>query len=433
MMKILTAIFWFVFLIYRLPAALPDYSFSHSLESWQALSSGTILGNESSDDQCFVNPDALAGGTATYNIGFPIGFDFNYDGQNYDRFGVHANGWIGLGKSAHGAFAVDLRSSSYASPLDYTTDSHPREDRLSRIAGFARDLAAQSGASISFDSIGSAPNRILIIQWLNYRRKSFTDDSLNFQIRLHESSSKISIVYGAMSVSGTVGGQIGLRAMPASEASNFANRTTADGWSASLPGSAAGNLAILSATNYPASGTCFNWQGASNPLAEFSATPLSGNAPLSVQFTDLSMEGEYPITSRIWSFGDGGSSNQQHPSHTFQSAGTYSVSLTVTDSQGNQNTQNKIGYITVHASGGQGQAYLQMQGFDAHLSWDPITTDENGQPMQPEYYYLYFNGSNDPEGEYYFLAPIPYPSTGYIHYGVGRGASHMFYRVKAVQ
>lgn len=432
-MKKVIAILWLVFLIFRLPATLPDYTFSYSVETWQALSSGTILGNESSDDQCFVNPDAPLGGNSTYNAGFPIGFDFSFDGQIYDRFGVNANGWIGLGKSAYGSFAVDLRASSLASPLDYTTDSHPREDRLARIAGFSRDLAAQTGASITYNTIGSAPNRILIVQWLNYRRKSFSGDSFNFQIRLHESGSRISVIFGQMLSPGITGGQIGIRAMPANEATNFANRTTANGWAASLPGTAAGNIASLSSTNYPALGTTFSWQGANNPIAAFSAVPVSGYAPLSVQFSDQSQPGDYPIISWNWVFGDGYGSSAQNPLHIYQNAGTYTVNLTVMDSQGNQHTETRQDYIAASASGTSGQAYIQMQGYDAHITWDPITTDEQGQPMQPEYYFLYFNGSQNPEGDYYFLAPIPYPTTQYIHYGVGRGASHMFYRVKAVE
>ena len=46
-------------------------------------------------------------------------------------------------------------------------------------------------------------------------------------------------------------------------------------------------------------------------------------------------------------FGDGGSSSQTNPSHTYASAGTYNVSLTVTGPGGND-TETKNGYITVN-------------------------------------------------------------------------------------
>lgn len=61
--------------------------------------------------------------------------------------------------------------------------------------------------------------------------------------------------------------------------------------------------------------------------ADFSATPLSGQPPLEVQFTDLS--NVVSPTAWNWSFGDGGVSNAQHPSHTYTGAGLYDVRLEV--------------------------------------------------------------------------------------------------------
>jgi len=83
---------------------------------------------------------------------------------------------------------------------------------------------------------------------------------------------------------------------------------------------------------------------ANPPVAEFSATPTSGNAPLTVTFTDQSTNS--PIYWR-WTFGDGGTSTQQNPTHQYTTAGTYTVSLTATNACGN-NTKTKTGYITVN-------------------------------------------------------------------------------------
>jgi PKD repeat protein len=69
------------------------------------------------------------------------------------------------------------------------------------------------------------------------------------------------------------------------------------------------------------------------PTAAFSATPVSGNAPLEVQFTDASTAGSSPITAYAWSFGDGGTSTEANPSHTY-AQGTYTVRLTVTTADG---------------------------------------------------------------------------------------------------
>jgi parallel beta-helix repeat protein len=79
------------------------------------------------------------------------------------------------------------------------------------------------------------------------------------------------------------------------------------------------------------------------PVANFSGTPVSGTAPLSVTFTDTSTG---DITSWSWVFGDGYTSTVQNPSHTYLFAGTYTVSLTVTG-PGGSNTKTMAGYITV--------------------------------------------------------------------------------------
>ena len=85
----------------------------------------------------------------------------------------------------------------------------------------------------------------------------------------------------------------------------------------------------------------------SPPIAQFSGTPLEGVMPLTVQFTDQSAPGSQPITSWLWSFGDGGTSTATNPSHIYLLAGTYTVSLKVTTTAGS-NTAMQTGYITVH-------------------------------------------------------------------------------------
>ncbi|HOV72688.1 MAG TPA: PKD domain-containing protein, partial [Candidatus Hydrogenedentes bacterium] len=89
------------------------------------------------------------------------------------------------------------------------------------------------------------------------------------------------------------------------------------------------------------------------PMADFTALPLSGQAPLHVQFTDASKPGSSSITAWAWNFGDGGSSTQQNPTHTYAAPGSYTVGLTVTTSLGS-NTKTKESYITV-TSGGEGE------------------------------------------------------------------------------
>jgi|GEM_PF-3516549 len=65
--------------------------------------------------------------------------------------------------------------------------------------------------------------------------------------------------------------------------------------------------------------------------ALFTATPVRGSSPLEVQFLSISSGDS---TSWLWDFGDGTSSNEHHPVHTYTNPGRYAVSLTVTGSRG---------------------------------------------------------------------------------------------------
>ena len=58
-------------------------------------------------------------------------------------------------------------------------------------------------------------------------------------------------------------------------------------------------------------------------------------------------------TSWSWTFGDGGTANAQNPSHTYTAAGTYTVSLTVSNLDGSD-TLTRTGYITVTEPGSGG-------------------------------------------------------------------------------
>jgi PKD repeat protein len=96
------------------------------------------------------------------------------------------------------------------------------------------------------------------------------------------------------------------------------------------------------------------WIQGSTPLtASSSASPTTGNAPLSVSFTGSATGGTAPY-SYSWNFGDGSTSTAQNPSHTYSSAGTYTATLTVTDSSSPAKTASSS--VTITASPVQGTA-----------------------------------------------------------------------------
>ena len=68
------------------------------------------------------------------------------------------------------------------------------------------------------------------------------------------------------------------------------------------------------------------------PTALVSANPLSGQAPLPVTFSSAgSADPEGQPLTYLWAFGDGGTSTQANPTHTYQTAGQYTARLTVSD------------------------------------------------------------------------------------------------------
>jgi len=81
------------------------------------------------------------------------------------------------------------------------------------------------------------------------------------------------------------------------------------------------------------------------PQVDFTATPLAGRVPLTVTFSDLTLG--LP-NAWIWDFGDGGVSNEQHPTHVYTDTGTYTVTLTASNAL-DIDTRTKPGLVVVVA------------------------------------------------------------------------------------
>lgn len=84
---------------------------------------------------------------------------------------------------------------------------------------------------------------------------------------------------------------------------------------------------------------CANSNGL--PTANF----IVATSNLAASFTDTSCDSDGSIHARRWNFGDGGTSTQSNPSRTYGAAGTYAVTLTVTDNHGAKGSRTKC--ITV--------------------------------------------------------------------------------------
>ncbi len=127
--------------------------------------------------------------------GIPIGFTFNYGGTNHDYMTLNTNGYIQLDSSGTGSFFSILSGT-----------------QNNVVAPFGADLIHFNGnASLQYTTIGTAPNRICIVQWLHYSYFGNTGD-VNFQLWMYEGSNCIRYVYGNNTLTSTpLMTQIGLR------------------------------------------------------------------------------------------------------------------------------------------------------------------------------------------------------------------------------
>lgn len=85
------------------------------------------------------------------------------------------------------------------------------------------------------------------------------------------------------------------------------------------------------------------YRGKLTPLVSFDAENINGTIPLSTSFYNRSYQG---VQIYLWDFGDGQTSVEKNPVHTYQNPGTYSVTLTVTG-PGGSSIEKKINLIKV--------------------------------------------------------------------------------------
>ena len=85
------------------------------------------------------------------------------------------------------------------------------------------------------------------------------------------------------------------------------------------------------------------------PTANFTANPLVVCVGVPVNFTNTSIpNGTSAIVSNAWDFGDGALSTLLSPSHAFSTAGTFTITLVVTNANGTVDAEIKSAYITVN-------------------------------------------------------------------------------------
>jgi PKD repeat protein len=134
------------------------------------------------------------------------------------------------------------------------------------------------------------------------------------------------------------------------------------------------------------------------PLVRFSADPVSGPAPLVVNFSQVWVS---PHTRLLWSFGDNTTSTEENVTHTYTGPRQYTVSLTIWCDEEDSFTEEKPGYIlvgtppvanfTMNTSGGRPP--LSVQFTDMSSGTPPLTyfwnfgDDTNSTEQNPVHTY----------------------------------------------
>lgn len=121
--------------------------------------------------------------------------------------------------------------------------------------------------------------------------------------------------------------------------------------------------------------------GNQRPVAVASGTPDSGVVPLTVAFSSAgSNDPDGWLASYLWAFGDGTTSTEASPTHTYQTAGAYTATFTVTDNSG----ATGMSTVTIAATADPGfiaaPTGLSVKGSRrrATLSWRDNSDNESG-------------------------------------------------------
>ncbi len=142
---------------------------------------------------------------------FALPFGFKYDGYTYDSLQISTNGWVEFGSGASGS-SRGLSSSGQLGAYYVTNSNLGNTERPTKIIApwwFDMESGESGGGNnITYQTIGSAPDRIVVVQFKNVR--SYYDPSittfLNFQVRLYETSNQIDVCYGPLIAGTTLSG-----------------------------------------------------------------------------------------------------------------------------------------------------------------------------------------------------------------------------------
>ncbi len=223
------------------PDAVSGYAFTQSTTTYTSINTtGTLVaGSTNCDDNTF--------GT------FPIGFTFTYNGAPQTVWGCCCNGFLGIGAIPGGGYT----------PLSSNTNN---------IAPFAYDLQMAATGAIYYETDGTAPNRVLTVEFYQAGFWPTTGNELSFEVKLFETTNAIQIVYQTGTHVSTSSLQVGINGSPNTD---FNNRTETTSWATTTAGGTNTATCSFSPTDFPASGLTFQWAPPAPPPVPVLVRPLN--------------------------------------------------------------------------------------------------------------------------------------------------------------
>jgi hypothetical protein len=215
---------------------------------------------------------SIAGGTGTGLVNLP--FDYWMMGTRNTQFSVTTNGWLGIGVALTGTGNGWLGGASLrVAPL------------LGNLTGGGFDIgmATSSTGKIHYKTVGTAPNRTMVIEYLNMTLSSTaatTSPDATFQARIYESTGALEFIYGSVQVSGTgnIVGTVGFQSNTTIFNCVNYNTQTASTVTSTTPSLAPGTVTALNSL-------------ADGSRRYYRFVPAGANTPTNLTFTSVTPVG----------------------------------------------------------------------------------------------------------------------------------------------
>ena len=237
----------FVFTSQQVSSQVSTYGFAETTAAYTALTTPSVAYTAPWDDH-----------TSGAAFQATLGFNFTYNGTVQTQCYISPNGFI--------SFGVQPLPNTYL-PLSVATVFTGG----GTISVLGMDLMSSTD-NITYKTLGSAPNRIFVVQWTNARRKALTGN-FNFQIRLVETTNVIELWYGACAPDDAtvLNTQVGIRGVTNDfSQGNVQNRlqsgaNTNVAWlGKTVTGTANSSTARTSVTEYPNNGLKYTYTPSAN-------------------------------------------------------------------------------------------------------------------------------------------------------------------------